>query len=104
MEQGDVDLEDLFKQVSYDEYLNGAERKKLKNLEDRSYYDSLFADEWNRMNNLTSHYFKQAVTLVQVSEWVVFSYKGVQLSSSKQLQAAATDISVQVSESVVFSY
>ena len=45
MEQGDVDLEDLFKQVSYDEYLNGAERKKLKNLEDRSYYDSLFADE-----------------------------------------------------------
>ena len=45
MEQGDVDLEDLFKQVSYDEYVNGEERRKLKNLEDRSYYDSLFADE-----------------------------------------------------------
>ena len=42
MEQGDCDLESLFKLVSEDEYLHGEERRRLKNLEDRSYYDSLF--------------------------------------------------------------
>ena len=47
LEQGDIDMEDLFKRVSYEEYLNGEERKKLKNLEDRSYYDSLFDCELN---------------------------------------------------------
>ena len=42
MEQGDFDLETLFKKVGDDEYLNGPERKRLKDLEDRSYYDCLF--------------------------------------------------------------
>ena len=48
LEQGDIDLEDLFKKVREDEYLNGEERKRMKNLEDRSYYDSLFNDEYSQ--------------------------------------------------------
>ena len=47
LEQGDVDLEALFKKVREDDALNGVERKKLKNLEDRNYYDSLFDDEYS---------------------------------------------------------
>ena len=48
LEQGDVDLEDLFKRVKDEEFLNGEERKRLKSLEDRSYYDSLFTDEYSQ--------------------------------------------------------
>ena len=48
LEQGDVDLEDLFKRVRDEEHLNGEERKRLKSLEDRSYYDSLFNDEYSK--------------------------------------------------------
>lgn len=48
LEQGDIDLEDLFKRVREDEYLNGEERKRMKSLEDRNYYDSLFNDEYSQ--------------------------------------------------------
>ena len=41
----DVDLDNVFKRVKEDNFLNGTERKRMKNLTDRTYYDSLFETE-----------------------------------------------------------
>ena len=40
--QEDNELENLFRRVDDEQYLNEEERKRLKTLQDQTYYDSLF--------------------------------------------------------------
>lgn len=41
----DVNFEELFNKVKEDDFLNGTERKRMKDLENREFYDSLFESE-----------------------------------------------------------